>query len=111
MIFMIGAFAIGWESIYQKSGFVFILHIFFFLWVLAAVLLLVIASERIDGNSKTLSSTKLQQSIRDIGIGLIGGSTVLVLLAGAYLGHAYRTEKKRYYCKQMYTLNKLKTSV
>jgi len=110
VIFMIGAFAFGWEKTYQKGGFIFILYTFFFLWILAAVILMVIATERLDGSSTTLSSTDLQISVRDIGVTLITGSTILVLLAGAYFGHVYRIERQRYYCKQKYIVQQLQKS-
>ena len=107
VIFMIGAFAFGWESTYKEYGFVFMLHTFFFLWILVAIILLVVATERIDGSSNTLSSVSLQKSVRDIGVGLITGSALLILIAGAYLGHSYRKGRQRYYCKQNYYLNEL----
>jgi len=107
VIFMIGAFAFDWESTYNKYGFVFLLHTFFFLWILITIILLVVATERIDGSSNTLSSAPLQKAVRDIGVALITGSALLILIAGAYLGHTYRRARQRYYCKQNYFLNEL----
>jgi len=110
VIYMIGAFAFGWGKTYQRPGFVFILHTFLFLWILAAVILMVLATERLDGSSTTLSSTDLQIAVRDIGVTLISGSAILILLAVAYFGHVYRTERRRYYCKQNYALKQLQMS-
>jgi len=81
-----------WQSIYKVPVHVLILYIFFFIWFLAAIILIGASYERIGASINVLASKNLQNAKNDIVVSMTSITGIILLLIIGYFGYIYQYE-------------------
>lgn len=95
VLFAVYSFAFSWTKSYEEPGFIFMWHMFFFVWFLAALILLVVAFERIGGSLDILTLVEAQKAKRDVFVTIASIGTITVLILFGYFGYSYRYDMRR----------------
>lgn len=106
LVLLVYGIVFGWRDIYDNSGIVFLLYVFFFVWFLLALILLVLSYERIGASVDILASKDLRNSKSDMGVAIASTMAILILLLIGYFGYIYRHEVLKHARVRGYTLKK-----
>jgi len=104
VLFVVYSFAFSWTKSYEKPEFIFMWYMFFFVWFLAALVLLVVTFERLGGSLDILTIVEVQKAKRDVFVAIAGIGTIVVLVFFGYIGYSYRHDMQRQYTIKKYLL-------
>lgn len=82
-----------WGPIYTVPTYVLILYLFFFIWFMAAIILIGASYERIGASINVLASKDLKNAKTDIVVAMASVTGIVLLLIIGYFGFIYQYEK------------------